>query len=161
VHPLELLKSRPHCSRQSCALEHTPCRCLRAVSSIHEHATVYGSNTLTLPAGRLPPRGRAAEIVRLMGKFNSPITRVWPVFDFLMHRDPTGDTWLPGLLRLGQCDHAVSTAARGHLLPVVSARTREIPRNMRSIMGLENSNALGLLRGASEAEFPPPTRFLT
>jgi hypothetical protein len=36
-----------------------------------------------------------------MGKYNSSITRVAPVFDALMDRDATGRSWLPHLLRLG------------------------------------------------------------
>jgi hypothetical protein len=35
-----------------------------------------------------------------MGKFNSSKTRVKPVFDRLLHKDPTGQSWLPVLLAL-------------------------------------------------------------
>jgi hypothetical protein len=39
-------------------------------------------------------RGRA-------GEFNSSVTRVWPVFDWLFRSDPTGRAWLTKLLHLG------------------------------------------------------------
>ncbi|HYF80519.1 MAG TPA: hypothetical protein VD973_25710 [Symbiobacteriaceae bacterium] len=37
-----------------------------------------------------------------MGKFDSSLTRVQPVFDELLSRDPLGQTWLPDLLQLPQ-----------------------------------------------------------
>jgi hypothetical protein len=36
-----------------------------------------------------------------MGEYNSSVTRVWPVFDWLFQDDPTGAKWLPPLLKLG------------------------------------------------------------
>ena len=36
-----------------------------------------------------------------MGKYNSSMTRVRPVFNALYDRDPTGRSWLPFLLALG------------------------------------------------------------
>jgi hypothetical protein len=36
-----------------------------------------------------------------MGKFNSSATRVAPIFDRLFAADPSGSTWIPGLLKLG------------------------------------------------------------
>jgi hypothetical protein len=36
-----------------------------------------------------------------MGKFDSSKTRVAPIFDQLLAADPSGASWLPGLLRLG------------------------------------------------------------
>jgi hypothetical protein len=35
-----------------------------------------------------------------MGQHNSSLTRVQPVFDALQDKDPTGETWLPALLRM-------------------------------------------------------------
>lgn len=43
-----------------------------------------------------------------MGKYDSSITRVKPVFDQLCQKDPTGRTWLPRLLHLPVCGSRVS-----------------------------------------------------
>jgi hypothetical protein len=46
----------------------------------------------------------AMERRKTVGKFNSSVTRVWPVLGALLRRDPTGRQWLSGLspaLRLG------------------------------------------------------------
>lgn len=53
-----------------------------------------------------------------MGKFNSSTTRVLPVFDALLRRDPTGATWLKGLLDLGSLASEVPLPKDpGQLLP--------------------------------------------
>jgi len=39
-----------------------------------------------------------------MGRFNSSLTRVKPTFNALYKKDPTGQTWLLDLLRLGNRD---------------------------------------------------------
>ncbi|NLT67796.1 MAG: hypothetical protein GXX84_14435 [Acidobacteria bacterium] len=36
-----------------------------------------------------------------MGKYDSSLTRVVPIFDALMDRDPTGCSWLPVILKIG------------------------------------------------------------
>jgi hypothetical protein len=43
-----------------------------------------------------------------MGKYNSSATRVVPVFDALMDRDPTGADWFPYLLRVGSRARLIS-----------------------------------------------------
>jgi hypothetical protein len=43
-----------------------------------------------------------------MGNRNSSKTRVVPIFDRLFASDPTGLSWLPGLIQLGSCSSAVS-----------------------------------------------------
>jgi hypothetical protein len=43
-----------------------------------------------------------------VGKYDSSMTRVKPVFDHLYSGDPTGESWLPKLLRLPTCGNVVS-----------------------------------------------------
>lgn len=43
-----------------------------------------------------------------MGRYNSSLTRVQPVFDELWTRDSTGESWLRDLLSLPICGHALS-----------------------------------------------------
>jgi hypothetical protein len=45
-----------------------------------------------------------------MGKHNSSKTRVEPVFERLSKSDPTGESWLPKLLKLPICGNTVSLA---------------------------------------------------
>lgn len=95
-----------------------------------------------------------------MGKWNSSVTRVWPVFDYLLAQNPTGRTWLSTLLRLGD-GHALLPEAFGDLLPPVATFSRPIPRDMRTELGEAGCTALGNLRGAFEADCPPSSRFLS
>ena len=94
-----------------------------------------------------------------MGKWNSSVTRVWPVFDHLLAQDPAGRTWLPTLLRLGD-GHPLSLESVGDLLPEVSAFSRPIPRNLRIEIREVGCTALASLRAAFEADCPPSARFL-
>jgi len=53
-----------------------------------------------------------------MGTYDSSRTRVAPVFDALMDRDPTGQTWLLPLLELGSRSVGrLTTEARPHFEP--------------------------------------------
>jgi hypothetical protein len=45
-----------------------------------------------------------------MGKYDSSLTRVQPVFDRLFAKDPKGQSWVPQLLKLPTCGNAVPTA---------------------------------------------------
>lgn len=61
-----------------------------------------------------------------MGKFNSSLTRVRPVFRELRRQDPSGRTWLPKLLQLPSCGNAVALPANcdftvNQMLPGVNA----------------------------------------
>jgi len=94
-----------------------------------------------------------------MGDCNSSVTRVWPVFDYLLNQDATGKSWLPSLLRLANAK-ADLCAAPGQLLPELAKFKRELPGNMRRVLGTENCARLPKLRYAFEAEFAPPTSFL-
>jgi hypothetical protein len=100
-------------------------------------------------------------VITQTGRFNSSITRVWPIFNYLLHRDPTGMTWLPDLLRLGDHRNITCHHAPGELLKDPSTFTRPIPRNMRGILGEHGCAALGRLRLAFEADFAPPKAFLS
>lgn len=53
-----------------------------------------------------------------MGVHDSSLTRVAPVFAELMSRDPTGRTWLDGLLQLPTCGHPLAA-----VMPVESDLT--------------------------------------
>ena len=48
-----------------------------------------------------------------MGKYNSSLTRVVPVFDELMRQDPTGGAWIHRLLELPRHGACKLTASRG------------------------------------------------
>ena len=53
-----------------------------------------------------------------MGKFNSSLTRVVPVFNALMNGDSTGKSWLPVLLKLGsRSSGRVEGLVPGPLIP--------------------------------------------
>lgn len=98
-----------------------------------------------------------------MGKANSSVTRVWPVFDHLLGRDATGRSWLPELLRLGQPSDAMGEQWKewpGELVSEASKFGRAIPGNLRGILGRDGCARLKSLRGAFEAEFAPPAKFL-
>lgn len=98
-----------------------------------------------------------------MGKFNSSITRVWPVFDLLLDRDANGTTWLKDLLRLAPkspLKQELLARPLGNLLPHLSEFTRPIPRNLRKELGPQWSEALQRIRWAFEVDLYPPAKFL-
>jgi hypothetical protein len=92
-----------------------------------------------------------------VGQFNSSITRVWPVFDTLLSRDPTGSNWLATLLSLAPTPFSGKV---GTLLPAVSCFDRPIPRSIQHDLSAEQRQSLGMLRRAFEADVAPPTAFL-
>jgi len=97
-----------------------------------------------------------------MGEFNSSVTRVWPVFDWLLRSDPTGSAWLTTLLRLG----SRVQEAEPHILsdpgPLCArlVRRRPLPGLLRSALGAERATRVGSIRIAYEKEIPPPAAFL-
>ena len=97
-----------------------------------------------------------------MGNKNSSVTRVWPVFDQLLEKDPTGQTWLPQLVALGTGPLASELAGKdlGTLIPKVAEFSRELPGVMKKVLGPANAARIGNLRGAFEKDFAPPARFL-
>lgn len=98
-----------------------------------------------------------------MGAFNSSITRVWPVFDCLFHRDAAGAEWLPKLLRLANASACLGeslTCGPGPLLPDVTLRERELPAPVRRVLGEASSKRLGRIPNAYEFDVPPSKAFL-
>lgn len=98
-----------------------------------------------------------------MGAHNSSVTRVWPVFDCLLGRDPSGVSWLPQLLALGSMaqDADPTILARpGMLLPDVARFERELPGPLRRALGPDLAKLVDRIRLAYEAELPPPEAFL-
>ena len=98
-----------------------------------------------------------------MGVFNSSITRVWPVFEFLLHRDALGTEWFPKLLRLANASTCIgdsSAHAPGPLLPHVSRSERKLPDDWRKELEVSSSERLGRIRNAFEARVPPSEAFL-
>ena len=51
-----------------------------------------------------------------MGRYNSSRTRVAPVFDLLLRRDPTGHRWLTSLMRLGSRSDVTEIPADAELI---------------------------------------------
>jgi hypothetical protein len=98
-----------------------------------------------------------------MGEHNSSVTRVWPVFDYLFHYDPTGTAWLPWLLKLGSRSAQVDPlihADSGPVLPELVHFERAIPGQLRRVLGSERVARLGRLRNALEPSIPPSGPFL-
>jgi hypothetical protein len=104
----------------------------------------------------MPFRPNAAWSIQL-GQFNSSITRVWPIFDTLLSRDPTGSEWFNRLLALAPTTYSSKV---GTLLSEVGQFDKPIPRSMRRDLSADQCRALGNLRQAFEAEVAPPIAFL-
>jgi hypothetical protein len=86
-----------------------------------------------------------------MGEYNSTVTRVWPIFDCLLHNDPTGTTWLPSLLKLGSRSTIVNqqiVASTGPLLPALARFERKLSRPLRKVLGPKRASKLGSIRNA-------------
>jgi hypothetical protein len=92
-----------------------------------------------------------------MGDVNSSVTRVWPVFDTLIASDETGDKWLTQLLSLAPMFPHYEV---GSLLPDVCKFNRELPRNLKNVLGETRTARLGHLRSCFEVDYPPPQLFL-
>jgi len=84
----------------------------------------------------------------MSGPFNSSVTRVRPVFKALFERDPSGESWLPGVLEL---------CPEGHRVP---AGVRAAPGRLLS--GLLTTRPYGWveLEQCFERGVPPPEPFL-
>jgi hypothetical protein len=98
-----------------------------------------------------------------MGESNSTVTRVWPVFDCLFHRDPTGASWLKPLLELGPRAALLDQKIRsdpGNLCPELSRIRRPLTGPLKEVLGPTLTEKIGSIRNAYEAEFPPPAAFL-
>jgi hypothetical protein len=98
-----------------------------------------------------------------MGEYNSSVTRVWPIFDFLFHHDPTGASWLGSLLTLGSRAAQIDQQIRfnpGRLLPELARFTRAIPSPVKKALGKLRATKIGQIRDAYEADIPPSVAFL-
>jgi hypothetical protein len=98
-----------------------------------------------------------------MGKFNSSVTRVWPVFDTLFSCDPTGSTWLNALLKLGHLSDNASASifeTNALLLPELGLFTLDMPGPLARELGSERMNRHGKIRTAFERDIPPSKEFL-
>lgn len=93
-----------------------------------------------------------------MGQKNSSITRVWPVFDFLLEKDDTGRSWLPQLLQLS--GSGFPNSSPGPLLRCVAQRQRELPAAIRRELKPEAIRRIGRIRNAFEKDIPPAEGFL-
>lgn len=97
-----------------------------------------------------------------MGESNSSVTRVWPVFDYLLQKDSTGSDWLPDLIELAlRNSFSKPLALRvGKILPEISKFDRPIPGNMKRVLTIDHMQAIGSLRNAFEVGVAPPYAFL-
>lgn len=98
-----------------------------------------------------------------MGNFNSSVTRVWPVFDWLFTHDPTGDAWLHKLLMLGSLSAGSSPSifmTPGRLLPELGLFELDMPGPLARVLGSERMKRFGKIRNAFERDIPPSGFFL-
>lgn len=95
-----------------------------------------------------------------MGQYNSSVTRVWPVFDYLFHKDPTGGSWLPKLMALGRADAAARFGNLGHLNVALARFEKAVPPPVRRAIGGEAARKLATIRNAFEVDIPPSSAFL-
>lgn len=98
-----------------------------------------------------------------MGNRNSSVTRVWPVFDKLLDQDPSGDTWLVPLLKLGSRSVEASPAILrdpGRLLPELAWFDLAMPGPLVKVLGASRMERLKTIRNAYERDIPPSAAFL-
>lgn len=94
----------------------------------------------------------------IIGRFNSSITRVRPVFRHLFGVDSSGRKWLPALLHLSTHNQELAKAISinaGSLLPEVVSQRRYRDRVLKSY-GIDNI----LLHECFEKSLPPTEKFL-
>ena len=85
---------------------------------------------------------------------------MWPVFDFLFRKDPTGASWLPALLGLGERAEALDSIDPGPLLPELVKEERRLPAPIVRAIGTDAAIRVGKIRNAFEADIPPSEAFL-
>lgn len=95
-----------------------------------------------------------------MGDYNSSVTRVWPVFDFLLAKDPSGCAWLRRLIGLAGQGANAELGELGVLDAALARIERPIPAPVARAIGADATRRLGAIRNAFEAQFPPPAPFL-
>jgi hypothetical protein len=98
-----------------------------------------------------------------MGEFNSSVTRVWPIFDYLFNRDSTGIEWFPQLLRMGSefasANHGIDNEP-GPLLPHLAQFDRNLPGLSKKVLGSTRAAQIARIRNAFESDIPPSDEFL-
>lgn len=98
-----------------------------------------------------------------MGEKDSTVTRVWPVFDCLFQKDPTGASWLSKLLGMGSIQggavqHEIGNP--GCLLAELAQFERALPGPLKKLLGPGRTATLEPIRNAFEVEVPPVKGFL-
>lgn len=95
-----------------------------------------------------------------MGDYNSSVTRVWPVFEYLLQKDVSGRTWLAPLLNEVVGHPRFETDQIGSLWAKTTERTRAIPGAMDKVLTPAQRQRLGMLRWAYERDLEPTESFL-
>lgn len=93
-----------------------------------------------------------------MRKWDSSITRVRPLFQALIGRDPSGASWLPGLLRLATENRPYASGLASNLGSLLPEVVQTIPYSDRvlSCYGRDEIQ----LEACFEQSLPPPEGFL-
>ncbi len=95
-----------------------------------------------------------------MGQYNSSVTRVWPVFDYLFRKDQTGGSWLTKLVALGGADAAARFGNLGDLDVALARFERAVPPPLIRAIGGKAARKLATIRNAFEVDIPPSSAFL-
>src|ERR1700733_14352357 len=91
-------------------------------------------------------------------RFDSAITRVRPFFQSLLRRDPSGASWLPALLRLGEANPYFSEKAARGCGPLLEWVTQTQPRSDRALRSFGIASVE--LEECFEYRLPPTQGFL-
>lgn len=95
---------------------------------------------------------------RVKGLYDSSVTRVWPVFQPLLQRDPSGLTWLPAILGLVESRVPALAPVRQGLTPLLPALLQK--RIIREKF-LNQFGGYGIqMEACFEWSIPPSERFL-
>jgi hypothetical protein len=95
-----------------------------------------------------------------MGEHNSSVTRVWPVFEYLLTRDPTGSTWLLPLMKLGSEAHRVDQTIFADPGRLPKRQCKPVPQIIKKAIGGILSDKIKKIRSEFEVDTPPSDTFL-
>jgi hypothetical protein len=90
--------------------------------------------------------------------FDSSITRVWPVFQPLLQRDPSGLSWLPSILALANHNPALARRLAGALTPLLPACLEKRPIRAKTLQ--QFGKPTPIMEGCFERSLPPSAAFL-